>query len=55
VLAAIAGIFFIIGACVGWIDKTISIQHLIVIGYVAMVFLCAHLAFRVWAPDGRRW
>jgi len=55
VLAVIAGIIFIIGAVIGWVDKTISVQHLIVIGFIAMVFLCGHLAFRVWAPDGRRW
>jgi hypothetical protein len=55
VLAAIAGVIFIIGACVGWIDKTISVQHLVVIGYVAMVLLCAHLVRRLYAPDGRHW
>jgi membrane-bound acyltransferase YfiQ involved in biofilm formation len=52
--AVIAGAIFIIGSCVGWIDKAISVQHLIAIGFIAMVFLCAHLAFRVWAPE-RRW
>lgn len=53
VLAVIAGVIFIIAACVGWIDKSISVQHLIVIGFVAMVFVCGHLAFRVWGPNGR--
>lgn len=52
-LAVIAGIIFVIGAVVGWVDKTISVQHLMVVGFVAMVFLCGHLAFRVWGPSGR--
>jgi hypothetical protein len=54
-LAVIAGIIFIIAAVVGWADKTISIQHLLVIGLVGLAFLAGHLAFRVWAPEGRRW
>jgi hypothetical protein len=54
-LAVIAGVIFIIGAVVGWVDKTISIPHLLVIGFVGFAFLAGHLALRVWAPDGRRW
>ena len=54
-LAVIAGLIFVIGAVVGWIDKTISVQHLLVIGFVGLVFLAGHLAFRLYAPDGRRW
>jgi membrane-bound acyltransferase YfiQ involved in biofilm formation len=54
-LAAIAGVIFIIAACVGWIDKTVSTNHLLAISFVAMVFLCAHLVRRLYAPDGRHW
>jgi hypothetical protein len=54
-LAVIAGIIFIIGAILGWTDKTISDPHLLAIGFAGLVFIAGHLAFRVWAPDGRRW
>jgi hypothetical protein len=55
VLAVIAGVIFIIAAIVGWVDKTISVAHLIAILAVGLVFIAGHLAFRVWAPDGQRW
>lgn len=54
-LAIIAGVIFIIAAIVGWVDKTISTAHLLSIIAVGLVFIAGHLAFRVWAPDGRRW
>ena len=54
-LAIIAGVIFIVGAIVGWTDKTISLAHLLAIMFVGLVFVAGHLAFRVWAPDGRRW
>jgi hypothetical protein len=53
---AIAGAFvFVIAGCVALFDKTISTNHLLVVFAVGFVLLCVHLAFRVWAPDGRRW
>jgi hypothetical protein len=55
VLAVIAGVFFIIGAILGWTDKTISVEHLLAIGFAGLAFLAAHLAFRLYAPDARRW
>jgi hypothetical protein len=54
-LAVIAGVIFIVAAIVGWVDKTISLAHLLAILAVGLVFIAGHLAFRVWAPDGRRW
>jgi hypothetical protein len=54
-LAIVAMIIFIIGAILGWVDKTISDPHLIAIGFAGLAFLAAHLAFRVWGPDGSRW
>jgi hypothetical protein len=53
--AVVAGVIFIIAAILGWVDKTISVDHLLSVGFVGLAFLAAHLAFRVWAPDGRRW
>jgi hypothetical protein len=52
-LAIIAGVIFIVGACVGWIDKTISVPHLLAILAVGLVFIAGHLALRVWSPGGR--
>lgn len=52
-LAVIGGIFFIITAVVGWIDKTVSVAHLIALLAVGLAFIAGHLAFRVWAPQGR--
>jgi hypothetical protein len=54
-LAVIAGVIFLIAAILGWVDKTISVQHLLSVGFVGLVFFAAWAAFRVWAPDGRRW
>jgi hypothetical protein len=54
-LAVVAMIVFIVAAILGWVDKTISDPHLLAIGFVGLAFLAAHLAFRLWAPDGRRW
>jgi hypothetical protein len=51
----IAGLIFIIAAVVGWIDKTISVQHLLAIGFVGLFFLAGHLASRTWFPNGRYW
>ena len=52
-LAVIAGVIFIIAAIVGWVDKTISLAHLLAIVAVGLVFIAGHLAFRVWGPTGR--
>jgi hypothetical protein len=54
-MAAIAGVIFIIAACVGWIDKTVSVQHLLAVISVGLVFIAGHLAVRAWRPDGRFW
>jgi hypothetical protein len=53
--AVVAGVVFIIAAILGWVDKTISTAHLLAVIAVGLAFVAAHLAFRVWAPDGRRW
>jgi len=50
-LAAIAMVVFIIAAVVGWVDKTISLAHLIAIIAVGLAFVAAHFAFRLWRPD----
>jgi hypothetical protein len=52
-LAVIGGVIFVIGAVLGWVDKTISVPHLLAVGFIAMIFVCGHLAFRVWGPEGR--
>jgi hypothetical protein len=54
-LAIVAVVIFIIATIIGWVDKTISTNHLLAIIAVGLAFGFAHLAFRVWAPDGRRW
>ena len=54
-LAVIAGVIFIIGVILGWTDKAVPLDHLIAVGFLGLVFIAAHLAFRVWLPDGRRW
>lgn len=54
-LAVIAGIIFIIAAILGWTDTSISVEHLLAIGFVGLAFLAGHLAFRLYAPDARRW
>jgi hypothetical protein len=54
-LAVIAVVIFIIAAILGWVDKTISVPHLLAIGFVGLAFLAAHLVRRLYAPDGRRW
>lgn len=52
-LAIAALVFFIITAVVAWVDKSISVPHLIALLAVGCAFIAGHLAFRVWGPDGR--
>jgi nucleoside permease NupC len=52
-LAVIAMVVFIIGAVVGWVDKTISLSHLLVIMFAGLAFLAGHFIFRVFNSDGR--
>lgn len=54
-MAIVAAVIFIIAACVGWIDKTVSVQHLLAIIAVGLAFVAGHLALRIWRPDGRFW
>jgi hypothetical protein len=53
VLAVTAGVIFIVGAILGWTDKTISVPHLLALAFAGLAFLAGHLAFRVWGPSGR--
>jgi hypothetical protein len=54
-LAVIAGVFFIIAAILGWTSRNMTLGHLLAIGFTGLAFLAAHLAFRLYAPDARRW
>ena len=52
-LAVAAFVFFIVTAVIGWVDKSISVAHLIALLAIGLAFIAGHLAFRVWGPDGR--
>jgi uncharacterized membrane protein YfcA len=54
-LAVIACLVSVIGAVLAWTDNTISVQHLLAIAFVVLLFIAGHLAFRLWWPDARRW
>ena len=47
-LAVLAMVVFVIGAVVGWVDKSISVPHLLVIMFIGMALLACHLAFRLY-------
>jgi hypothetical protein len=51
-LAVIAGVVFIITAVLGWTDKSISVPHLLALGFIGLAFLAGHLVFRLWGPNG---
>jgi Na+/phosphate symporter len=53
VLAIVAMVIFVIGAVVGWVDKSISLPHLLVIMFVGLAFLACHLIARVYNNAGR--
>ena len=52
-LAVIAMVIFIIGTILGWVDKTISLSHLLAIGLAGLAFLAGHFIFRVFNAEGR--
>jgi hypothetical protein len=51
-LAIVALVFFIITAVVAWVDKTVTVSHLIALLAIGLAFIAGHLAFRVWGPNG---
>jgi F0F1-type ATP synthase assembly protein I len=45
-MAFIGLVVAIIGACIGWFDKTISTAHLFVLAFIVLALICGHLAYR---------
>jgi type III secretory pathway component EscS len=45
-MAFIGLVVAIIGACVAWFDKTVSVPHLFVIVFIVLALVCGHLAYR---------
>lgn len=54
-LAVIGALILVIGAVLGWTDNSISVPHLLAIGFIGLAFVAAHLVRRLYAPDGRHW
>jgi len=54
-LGLIAFVVAVIGAVIAWVDKTISVNHLLALVFVVLAFLALHLAWGWWGDyRGRR-
>jgi len=51
-MALVAMVIFIIGAVVAWVDKSISVAHLLCIMFVGLAFVAGHLLYRGHANGG---
>lgn len=53
-LAAIGGIILVIAAVLGWTDSSMSVNHLLAVGFIGLALVAFHLAYRLYYPDARR-
>jgi hypothetical protein len=53
-LAVVALVLFIIGAILSWVDKTISVDHLLFVGFAGWAFLAGHLIWGWWGTTHGR-